>query len=184
MNLDHQALGEPYLWTVVSRCPQTITVQHPNGRVLDFRIVMENFWRVLGQDPQTSSGTYHLASFHRRSPQPEVQDAVEDTLRVAGPDARAQLDQLLQEIRAWTITYPGHQDVVLFNRSEGTLRLSPTIGPIPLPKALRPRWAACKHVLHPQVKGPRMDTLSPLRLDLPTTAHGRLALRHHIQEAA
>ena len=186
MQPEHVAISEPHLWTQGPKIRGAIVIHHPNGVALSITHSPEE-WFIRKQIAQASplgNGQRCLVRIPRTSKLPGFQGAVQDTLRVAGPEPRACLDRLLQEVQDWALGQAGlggsialvrHSDAVLFfhkGRSHS------------LPKPLASRWLGLRHVLAEDVAATQMDTTSAIWVKLPKTAHGMMALRAEVQAQA
>ena len=171
MKPETRAIQEPHQWTLVDTSLGSFEVRHPNGVVLSISW-LPTCWRIqkmVGDQPR------YLAQVPKASTAPGFDGCVADTQRVTGADARAQLDRVLLDIRAWAVVQPDHLDRVLLLREPRTIGLQHQVH-TRLPRALGERLRALQAVLTINPATGDIERSPMIWLDLPTTGHGVLQL--------
>ena len=174
----HQAISELHLWRSGSPTRGAIVVVHPNRVELNIT-QSPDAWIIR---TRADDGGYHiLARIPKVSPCKGLAAVVADTQRVAGVDVRAQLDRVLLEIQAWSLTRPGTANQIILTRDarEALFYIGPTVRTVchGLPEDLSQRLQALKHVLYPETRNGMLVNTSKIWLDMPQTAHAKMALR-------
>lgn len=183
MNLYHQAIQEAHLWTAGPTAKRSILVQHPNGVKLSGKMGTPE-WTITqrGAQPDAAGRTHwRQVRIPRESGRTDLDGLREDTLRVAGPEPRARLHQLLEAIQAWVLGIPDHGDTLCLVRRDGRVLLKGSILEAALPEALHARLRALDHVLYSSDASPWMTDSGEIWIDLPTTAHAALDLRARVR---
>ena len=181
MSPEHTAIHEAHLWSYVSEGKTGIRVQHPNGVFLTLQLLEGNWFIRQHMPPDRPTW---LATAPQASGGRDFASAVKDTLRVAGPDAQAQLDDLLFSMLAWGLSLTGVVVSLRLSRPAGIVYF-PGGDQMVLPPGLMARFNALDHVLRAGGGLPHshvLDNRSLLTALRPSTAHGMLALRARAQE--
>lgn len=176
------AIGEPHLWTPINNAQNIVLVRHPNGAELCI-VPDATCWFIRPRPaPNDVKSLRRLAMIPRTARVANLDGMVQDTLRVAGPEARACMHRLLVEIQLWALQHaPSGGSLTLHRHAIMAMFLS-SHSYQPLPDPLCARWKAAKHILTRTADQTAMATSKPILLDLPATAHGALALRAHYQD--
>ena len=176
LSLHYQAVTEPHLWSPGPSTSSYIFVTHPNGASLSIA-QFADCWII-------SKHVYvkrTLAYVPKASPLKGLAGVIADTQRATGAEARAQIDRVLLEIQAWALTQPGPVDRILLTRDARSVMFYGPTGlrtiPHVLPEDLSQRLNALGHVVLPETGTGLLTNTSNISLEMPQTAHAKMALR-------
>ena len=174
MRLESIAVQEAHLWEIMPSPRGRIIVQHPNGASLTITQAPRH-WLIR----RTSSSTLYncIARVPKTRRISGFAGVVQDTLDVVGPDVQARMDQLLLDIRIWAVLQPQHGDSICLLRTERMIYFYTTQARRPLPPALHERLTLLQDVMIYDPRAWVFNAQSRILLELPTTAHGVLALQ-------
>ena len=193
MDLVEEAFQDPRLWTRDMPFGGQFIVRHPNGTemLVQRSKGVQDVWRVRahGLTPKPIGALDPVLAFlPALSPQRGLDGLVEDVLRITGPEVRAAWDAVLTDVRIWALSLQEDQQRLYLLRQDGQVVTSPRGVRRLLPPALRPRVHDLHAVQLYDATNRRMSSRARILLELPTTAHGLLALhaqaRQHTQGAS
>lgn len=199
------ALAEAYAWRPCSTTQAQGTGQpamilrHPSGQVIHV-LAAPSTWLVTQKTAASPKGILR-ARLHKdlsRAPRrrtlldrifqtryaPVLREFQDDLHRGYGPQAQAQLTQVIQDISVFGVV-SGLRGVVHIRSESPVMRLDHLFSGcgMDMPPELYAAWLACGHILKTDPKTPHLSSISSMSLDLPTTAHGVMDFLERIRSS-